>query len=366
MVQLVQTKPMVNTGQPVAIISPKELKESKVANARVLEILSNFDSPSTILVGNKIIEQISSRTESILDDIGDKNHDMIKNQLSNLLTLTHSFNLIEKKQEPEEKHWLGALLSMVKLESVKTKEQILSEVNSITTQMDRLVKEIELSSESALKKSESLQSQYKINLDDYIELEGLVNDLSDVLALKKQELAKLKINGDTDLLRIETQNQLSKKIDRLEKKIVDIKKFQMMLMQNAPYISKLEDQAISLVDKFHQVKTMTIPLWKRQIKLYFDAMDLAKSSTLADNISTANNTLLVETSTTIGQTLVSITKTNNTDMISDNTLQTINDALILQLSEVAQIDEEARTARQTSLSMMETMLSDYKNIQLTN
>jgi len=367
-VQIVQARNLLNitSGTTAQIVSPKQLQTNNISNARVQEILENFNLPTNILIGNQIIEQISKRTENILGDVDDKNYDLIKTQLTQLLTLTKSLNLVDTPQEANEKNWLTELLSFAKIQTIKTKEQILSEINTVSGQIDRLVEEIEKSSTLMVDKSKSLQQQYEINLKDYIELDELVKDLTEVLNLKQKELEQSKSIGDNDLLQIEKQVQLSKKIDSLEQKIVDIKKFQMMLMQNAPYISKLEDSAILLVDKFHQIKTLTIPLWKRQIKMYFDSQEIVKSAKLVDSITTTNNKLLIETSTTIGKSLVDITNTNKSAMIEDNTIQTIHDNLIGKLEEMFTIQENTKLARQDSLTMMNNMLQTYNEIKLTH
>jgi uncharacterized protein YaaN involved in tellurite resistance len=198
-------------------------------------------------------------------------------------------------------------------------------------------------------------------LNEYHRLENLIKDAEEAYQIMAKENEKMRVNA-SDLLAAEEVNRSTKNLDRLEKKIDYLKKFQMMAIQNAPSISQMEDSAATLLQKFHDIKTMTIPLWKRQIRMYIDGQELRKSAALAAAVDDANNTLIKTNSNIISANSIESAKLNQRSLIDDATIEHVHQNLISTLGEIVQINNTGKETRIKSASRMDEMKRMYASI----
>jgi uncharacterized protein YaaN involved in tellurite resistance len=340
-------------------VSPTQLVKTGASNTRVVQLLSTFDSPTGILeYGADVMQDIAAKSDALLLEVKDADVDFVEQQLTSILTMAKSFHL-NTNQKSE--HGIGKLLGKFKFHFIDTKEQLAAEFNDISSQMDRVVGEIDNATHRIVKKLDGLQVQYKENLAEYKRLELLIQDAEEAYQIKQNEVEKLQ-NSATDLLATEEVNRNIKNLDRLAKKIDYLKKYQMMAIQNAPSISQMEDSAATLLQKFHDVKTMTLPLWKRQIRMYIDGQELRKSAALAASIDDANNALIKTNSDIISGNSIETAKLNQRSLIDDSTIEHVHQNLISTLGEIAQINKTGQETRIKSASRMDEMKKLYTSI----
>lgn len=342
-------------------VSPKKMAELGTSNPRVINLLATFDSPTGILdYGADIMSEIAKKSDQLLLEVKDADVDFVEQQLTSILTLANSFNINSKSDTKVNK-----VIKSIKNIFVSTKEQIKAEFNDISTQMDRTVNEIDLATTRLSQKLPSLQQQYQENLNEYRKLDQLIKDAEEVYQIKSDELAKAQTNN-LDMLLAQEISRSVKNLERLEKKIDYLKKYQMMAIQNAPSITQMEDNAITLLQKFHDIKTMTIPLWKRQIRMYIDGQDLNRSANLANAIDNANNSLIKTNSDAVSQNSIEAAKLSQRSLIDDTTIEHVHQNLINTLADISNINAQGKTARINSANKMEEMKKMYASISASH
>lgn len=344
-------------------VSPKVLADIGASSQRVVNLLSTFDSPTGILeYGQDIMTRISDKSTQLLDEVKDADVEFVQNQMSQLLTMTKKFHL--KPQGQGNTGGLHGLINRVKEALIDTKEQLLAEYNDISTQMDRILSEVEQANGRILKKIGDLQLQYKDNLKDYNDFDIIIKDATEAMGIKQRELDEMKTKaaatGDVNLA--SQIDRLSRNIDRLDKKIANFKKFQLMCLQDAPDFANMEDSAVTLLEKFHTIKTMVIPLWKKQIRKYIDGQEIAKAAHLANSVDDATNQMIVQSSNANKANAVTVAKLGQRQAIDDDTAEQVHQNLIETLADVLEINEKGRQARIDSSTRQDQMKQMYASI----
>lgn len=341
-------------------VSPKQLADAGVSSQRVINLLATFDSPTGILeYGQEVMTTIADKSDKFLAEVKDADVEYVEKQLSGIITLAKSMHL--NKKDKSGGLSLSGLVSKVKEHFIDAKEQMMAEFNDVSTQMDRVVNEVDSANQRIIGKLKGLQELYRDNLDDYKKLEVLIKDAEEVFAVKSKEL-DVKRAQATDALSAEEVNQMSRIMDRLDKKIHNLKKFQLMAVQNAPSIAQMEDSAVTLLEKFHDIKTMTIPLWKKQMRLYIDSVELQRGAKLAASVDDANNSLIRANSQTVSENAITTAQLNQRSIIDDETAEAVHQNLINTLDAVLTINKEGREKRVESANRMDEMKRMYAAI----
>lgn len=340
-------------------VSPKHLADAGASNPRVIQLLSTFDSPTGILdYGADVMTDIAVKSEALLNEVKDADVDFVEQQLTSILTMAKSFHLGSSKKPDNS---ISGFIDKIKGKFISVKEQLSAEFNDVSSQMDKIIVEIDQANHRIIDKLNGLQVQYRENLVEYKKLEVLIHDAEEAYRIKTAEIEKMQ-SSSNDLLVAEGINRALKNLDRLDKKIDYLKKYQMMAIQNAPSISQMEDSAATLLQKFHDIKTMTIPLWKRQIRMYIDGQELRKSAALAAAVDDANNALIKTNSTIISQNAIESAKLGQRSLIDDDTIEHVHQNLINTLGEIVQINKTGQETRLQSASRMDEMKRLYASI----
>jgi len=343
-------------------VSPKAIAETGASSQRVVNLLSTFDSSTGILdFGKDVMATISAKSDQMLAEVKDADVDFVESQMRSILTMAKSLHLTKPGQDKSKEGWLTGLISKAKEQFIDTKEQMLSEFNNVSTQMDRVIGEVEQANHRIIDKVKSLQVMYQSNLQDYKNLEALINDATEAYEIKVKEYEKLK-TAVTDALSAQSLQRMGSNLDRLDKKISNMKSFQLMCLQDAPNLAQMEDNAVTLLEKFDTIKTMTIPLWKKQIKMFIDGQELNRAAKLASAVDDANNSMITANSHANKQNAIETTKLNQRGIVDMATAEQVHENLLATLEEVSNINETGRQQRIENSNRMDEMKRLYASI----
>ena len=115
-----------------------------------------------------------------------------------------------------------------------------------------------------------------------------------------------------------------------------------------------------LVDKFHTIREITVPTWKRQFMLALTLDEQENAVTLAREIDDTTNSLLKRNAELLHSNSVATAKANQRLVIDVETLKTVQDTLIKTVGEVIQIQRQGAEQRKAAERQIGKMREDLK------
>jgi uncharacterized protein YaaN involved in tellurite resistance len=74
-------------------------------------------------------------------------------------------------------------------------------------------------------------------------------------------------DAGADPMSAQARNDLQSAVDALEKRVADMKVLQHAALQQLPMIRMVQTNNRMLIEKFHTIRELTVPAWKRQFML---------------------------------------------------------------------------------------------------
>ncbi|WP_117077097.1 toxic anion resistance protein, partial [Klebsiella pneumoniae] len=134
---------------------------------------------------------------------------------------------------------------------------------------------------------------------------------------------------------------------------------QQSAMQVLPMVRIIQANNQSLIDKFHSVKEVTVPNFKRQFLLAISLNGQRNAVNLANDIDNANNELLRSNAKLLHRNAVETMKANQRLVIDISTLKEVQDTLIQTVGDVVKIQREGaiklRETEKQVLAMRENL-----------
>jgi uncharacterized protein YaaN involved in tellurite resistance len=346
-------KKMKERNVPVAHITPNSTSVSDVQNLVDTLSLGSLDAIHSF--GREVGTHAGAHTDAILakirtDDVGEMGAKLIT-----IVTTAKTLNISAVAGTRSNIPFFGKFVDQFRL----NKDEVSRKFQDVGTQVDSLMQELnqmqsELGSRiAALEDSfESVKSEHNL-LGTHIEAGELGLKVLQARAVREQEKA-------TDPFKQQELHDLRGAIAALEKRIADMRVLQHSAMQQLPMIRMVQANNRMLIEKFHTVRDLTIPAWKRQFMLALSLNEQKSAVQLANSIDDATNAFLIENAKLLKDNTISTAKANQRLVINVETLQQVHDSLIETVSEVARINEEGiqqRAAISQSLKVMKANLA---------
>lgn len=242
-------------------------------------------------------------------------------------------------------------------------QNLLTKYQSINVEIDKIADKLERSKQMLYRDITMLDSLYDKNkqfydaLNIYIgaaeyRLETLRNEALPAL----QQEAKAK----NDYLMAQEVNDLSQFINRLEKRVHDLKLSRQIAVQSAPQIRLIQEVNQTLVEKIQSSILTAIPLWKNQIVIATTLLRQKAAMEAQKQVSKTTNDLLTRNSEMLKQNTIEVAKENERGIVNIETLRQTQSDLITTLEEVLKIQEEGRTKRTEAEAELYQMEADLK------
>ncbi len=360
-----EVEKLVNSGKKV-----DEAKVEKTLNYDSLtkeekEAIDKFNSEIDVFDGTQILqfgapaqEKISKFSDSILENVRTKDTGEVGDLLANLVAEIKSFdNAINDNAKT---NILERLFSSAKKEF----DKLVAKYNKIEGNISTIEKGLEKDKLQMLKDINLYDGMYDKNLEYFKEISlYIIAGERKIKELKEKELPKLQKIAEKsgEQLDIQKVQDMEAIIDRLEKKIYDLKTTRMISIQMAPQIRLLQNNDALLVEKIQSSIMNTIPLWKNQMVLALGINNASKALKHQQAVSKLTNDMLKKNSETLKQGSIKIAEESEKAIVDIETLRKTNSDIIETIDKVIEIHENGRIKRQESekeLEMMEQELKD--------
>ncbi len=320
--------------------------------------LNYKDYQGVLKYGSEAQSHLSSFSHTMLEHvqkrdigpIGDILHDLMK-KLS---------NMNPDELQPQKKGFLKKIFGKVS----SSIQEVLSKYQKIGSQIDRISVQLEQSKQTLIRDNDLLDKLYDKNKDYFRALNVYIAaaehrrediELNILPALRKQAE-----ETGNDMMYQEV-NDTMQFIDRLEKRIHDLKLSRQMTIQAAPQIRLIQNTNQALAEKIQASVLTSIPLWKNQIAIALTLLNQQKAVQAQRQVTNTTNELLLKNSEMLKTNSIEAAKENERGIIDIETLKKTQENLISTIEETLQIQTEGRKKRIEAENEMVTMEQELKN-----
>nr|EKX3429502.1 toxic anion resistance protein [Pseudomonas aeruginosa] len=318
------------------------LQEQDIPEINALAARIQGDNPLTVAeFGRAVADHTSRYADSLLDQVRNRDLDDAGAKLTEVLTVAQGVNVNALLNTRSRVPVIGPLIDRLSLK----RRKVMGEFDTTRQQIEKLVAEVNLTQSGIITRNASLEDMF-LSVREEHRLLGIH------IAAGKQRLGELtlqanQMRGDigNDPARLQQLADLDNLISNLDKRIGDLTALQQSAMQTLPTIRMIQANNQMLVDKFHSIREITVPAWKRQFMLALTLNEQRNAVQLANQIDDTTNDLLKRNAELLHRNSVETAKANQRLVIDVDTLKVVQDTLIKTVEEVIKLQRDGAENR---------------------
>ena len=359
-----------------ALVEEKKVTEEKIEDSLNYELLTQeekdaikefnekidvYDNTQVLQFGAAAQNKISKFSDEVLENVRTKDTGEVGDELSKLVAELKSFD--KAIVDTQNMNVFERVFSSVKKEI----DKLIAKYSKVERNVDSIEAHLDKQRMQMLKDITLFDGMYEKNLEFFKEIslyiiagEKKLEELREKVLPELQEKAK----ASGEQLDIQKVNDMENIINRIEKKIYDLKTTRLISIQMAPQIRLLQSNEAELVEKIQSSITNTIPLWKNQMVLAL-GINRAKAALESQKaVSNLTNEMLKKNSETLKQGSIQIAEESERAIVDIETLKKTNQDIIETLDKVVEIHKNGRIKRQESEKELEALEKELKEKML--
>lgn len=327
---------------------------------RIQDIKSKIqplDNDALITYGSNAQEALSKFSHQMLNEVQSKDVGPIGDTLESLMKKLKEIDPDELTND--KKNIVSRLFGRMK----KSVNELISKHQSVASQVDRISIQLEHAKEILVKDVHLLDNLYEQNKDYF----DAINIYIAAAELKKEEietevLPALREKADQSGNQMEVQdvNDMMQYINRLEKRLHDLKLSRQITLQSAPQIRMIQNINQTLAEKIQSSILTSIPLWKNQMAIALTLLRQESASKAQQAVTNTTNELLTKNSEMLKQNSLRTARENERGIVDIETLKVTQDNLVTTIEETLQIQAEGSQKRKEAETELVQMEEDLK------
>ncbi|WP_462422286.1 toxic anion resistance protein [Salinicoccus sp. Marseille-QA3877] len=327
---------------------------------RIQDIKSKIqplDNDALITYGSNAQEALSKFSHQMLNEVQSKDVGPIGDTLESLMKKLKEIDPDELTND--KKNIVSRLFGRMK----KSVNELISKHQSVASQVDRISIQLEHAKEILVKDVHLLDNLYDQNKDYF----DAINIYIAAAELKKEEietevLPALREKADQSGNQMEVQdvNDMMQYVNRLEKRLHDLKLSRQITLQSAPQIRMIQNINQTLAEKIQSSILTSIPLWKNQMAIALTLLRQESASKAQQAVTNTTNELLTKNSEMLKQNSLRTARENERGIVDIETLKVTQDNLVTTIEETLQIQAEGSQKRKEAETELVQMEEDLK------
>ncbi|WP_438464824.1 toxic anion resistance protein [Staphylococcus pseudintermedius] len=312
---------------------------------------------SLLKFGSNAQTYLSHFSHQMLDEIQSKDVGPIGETLEQLMKKLKEVNPDELSQQND--NFLKKLFKRSK----NSMQQLFSRMQSVSAQVDRISIELDKNKALLVKDIQLLDGLYQQNKDYF----DVLNLYIAAAEQKKTEIEqdvlpemRQRVKAADDQMVVQDVADMEQFVDRLEKRIYDLKLSRQISLQSAPQIRMIQNVNQALAEKIQSSILTSIPLWKNQMAIALTLQRQQKAATAQKQVTDTTNEILLRNSELLRQNARVTAEENERGIVDIETLKTTQDNIIQTIEETLQIQQEGREKRQQAEKDLLALESDLK------
>jgi uncharacterized protein YaaN involved in tellurite resistance len=318
---------------PLAAIDPHKVSElAQQLRAAPLSALYSF--------GRELGSDAARQTDALLEQVRSKDLDAMGGRLSEVVSAARGLTLGALSDKRSKLPLIGGMLDRLRLKG----GAVMMQFQDVRTQIDALMAELGGMQADLAGRVEMLGQAHEAVLQEHALLGAHVEAGELVLGELRMQAARIPPAGD-DPLQAQQAHDLRGALAALDKRVADMRLLQHAALQQLPMIRMVQANNRVLIEKFHNVKELTIPAWKRQFMLALALDEQKNAAQLAHAIDDATNEFMLENARLLKDNTIAAARANQRQVIDVQTLQQVHESLMATVQEVARIHREGTQQR---------------------
>lgn len=351
--------------QTIEVLEQQPLSPEKREKInRIKNQIKPLDNENLLLYGSSAQTKLSAFSHQILDEVQSKDIGPIGDNLDKLMKKL-------KEVDPEEfnKVEKSGIKRLFKKVSTSVNE-LLSRYQSVASQIDRISVELGHSKDVLMKDVSLLDRLYEENKAYFEALDMFIIAAEEKRDELNASLPKLEqqASQSSDQLMIQEVNDMRHYINRLDKRIYDLKLSRQITLQSAPQIRMIQDVNQTLAEKIQSSILTSIPLWKNQMAIALSLLHQQKASKAQQQVTNTTNELLLKNSEMLKTNTILTAQENERGIVEIETLKTTQANIVDTIRETLTIQQEGANKRRAAEAELSKMEQDLKAqlLQLKN
>lgn len=250
----------------------------------------------------------------------------------------------------------GGLLSRVTNLFGSVKEKMLSQYQVVESRMDTLVSEMTRHASVHKGRISDFDEMYK-GLEQYYQ--GLDTDVKKGEAwIAQLRLAVEQQPAAANAFEAQQATELRRRLERLEKRVDDLRRAMLMATQMVPQIRLSQDNARALTDTFTDIVNVSIPAWRNVFSLYLLQLEAKQSAAVANAAYDATDAAFRAQADMLLENTETVARVKQRSLVSLETAQHVQTQLITAFDKLEQISKEGQQRRKDELPKLQELERD--------
>ncbi|MDP5168573.1 toxic anion resistance protein [Pseudomonas syringae] len=315
------------------------------------------NNPSSVSeFGRDVAEHTSAYADSLLDQVRNSDLDTAGAKLSEVVKIARGLNIGALSDKRSRLPIIGPLIDKVRQKSAN----IIGQFDTTRDQIDSLIAEVETTQTNVASRNVALTEMFHAVREEHRLLGVHIAAGKIRLATMNAEAEQLRGTIGNNPGRVQELADLDAMVSNLDKRVGDLMALQHSAMQSLPTIRMIQSNNQMLVDKFHTIREITVPAWKRQFMLALSLNEQRNAVQLANTIDDTTNDLLRRNSQLLHRNSVETARANQRIVIDIDTLQEIQNNLINTVEDVVRIQSEGVQHRKAAEKQIVAMRGDLR------
>ncbi len=334
------------------LLNPAELSGSlpalrpEASTAPVVPVdLSGIDDNAIAALGGNTGKGVAGVSAQLLGTVRASDADVFGTQLNELIATSKGLDPSKLRS--------GGLLSRVTSMFGSVKEKMLSQYQVVESRMDTLVTEMTRHADVHKRRIHDFDELYK-GLEIYYQ--GLDADVKkgEGWALQLQQ-AIAQQPAATNAFEAQQATEMRRRLERLEKRIDDLRRAMLMATQMVPQIRLSQDNARALTDTFMDIVNVAIPAWRNVFSLYLLQLEAKQSAAVATAAYDATDAAFRAQADMLLQNTESVARVKQRSLVSLETAQHVQTQLLTAFEKLEQISKEGQQRRKDELPKLQAL-----------
>lgn len=322
------------------------------------------DSDAVLNYGSAAQKKIGEFSHNVLNHVQNQETGEIGSSINDLMYYLEGSDPEELVKQ--DKNFFQKIFSRAKRSIYETT----AKYQKIGAQVDKIALQLDKQKSMLLEDNKMLSRLYEQNLDYYEALniyigagELRLQELQDEIIPK----ALADAENNPDQMMVQKVNDLNQFLNRLDKRVHDLRVTRQITLQQAPQIRLIQNTNQALAERIQTSINTAIPLWKNQIVISLSLLRKKDAVAAQRKVADATNEMLEKNSEMLKQSSIDTARETERAVVDIETLEKTQSDLIETLQETLSIQQQGSQKRRDAEQQLVTMEDQLRDqlLQIT-